>query len=88
MNLDLRIPMGLMFTLVGVILTVFGFATSGSVIYAKSLGINANLDWGVVLLVFGGTMFLLGRWGQKKADRESGKLAVEKSGSKTVRRGH
>jgi hypothetical protein len=88
MNLDLRIPMGLMFTLVGVILTVFGFATSGSAIYAKSLGINANLDWGVVLLVFGGTMFLLGRRGQKKADRESGKLVVEKSGSKTVRRGH
>jgi len=65
MNLDLRIPMGLMFTLVGLILTVFGAATSGSDIYARSLGINANLDWGVVLLVFGTTMYLLGRRGQR-----------------------
>jgi len=92
MNLDLRIPMGLMFTLVGVILTAFGYATSGSPIYAKSLGINANLDWGLVLLVFGGTMFLLGRQGQKKLLKESGKTAVQKPGTKpgteTVRRGH
>jgi hypothetical protein len=84
MNLDLRIPMGLMFTLVGVILTVYGFATSGSPIYAKSLGINANLDWGVVLLIFGGTMFLLGRAGQKRADRAPRKPAAEGS----IRRGH
>jgi hypothetical protein len=88
MNLDLRIPMGLMFTFVGVILTVFGYATSGSVIYTKSLGINANLDWGVVLLVFGGTMFLLGRRGQKNALREAEKLGAGSSGTKTVRRGH
>jgi hypothetical protein len=73
-----------MFTLVGVILTVYGFATEGSVIYAKSLGINANLDWGIVLLFFGGTMFLMGRRGQKKADRETRKPAADG----TVRRGH
>lgn len=84
MNLDLRIPMGLMFTLVGLILTVFGMATSGSAIYARSLGINANLDWGIVLLIFGGSMYLLGRRGQKRADRETPKAAP--SGS--VRRGH
>ncbi|WP_263359330.1 hypothetical protein [Acidicapsa ligni] len=84
MNLDLRIPMGLMFTLVGVILTVFGFATQGSVIYTRSLGINANLDWGIVLLIFGFTMFLLGRRGQKAALRQPQKPAPEG----TVRRGH
>ena len=66
MNLDLRIPMGGMFTLVGLILTVFGLRTNGNAaLYAKSLGINANLWWGIVLLVFGLTMFLLGRRGQK-----------------------
>jgi len=54
MNLDLRIPMGLMFTLVGVILSAFGLATNGNAaLYARSLGINANLWWGLVLLVFG-----------------------------------
>jgi hypothetical protein len=84
MNLDLRIPMGLMFTLVGLILTVFGLATSGSAIYARSLGINANLDWGIVLLIFGGTMYMLGRRGQKKALSAPAKPVDEG----TIRRGH
>jgi hypothetical protein len=67
MNLDLRIPMGLMFSFVGIILTAFGFATNGdAALYAKSLGINANLWWGIVLLIFGQTMFLMGRRGQKR----------------------
>lgn len=67
MNLDLRIPMGLMFTFVGAILTAFGAATNSDMaLYAKSLGINANLWWGIVLLAFGLTMFILGRRGQKR----------------------
>jgi hypothetical protein len=67
MSLDLRIPMGLMFALTGMILTAFGLKTNGNAeLYAKSLGINANLWWGLVLLVFGLTMLLLGRRGQKR----------------------
>jgi hypothetical protein len=55
-----------MFTLVGLILTLFGLKTnSDAALYAPSLGINANLWWGLVLLVFGLTMLLLGRRGQK-----------------------
>jgi ABC-type Fe3+-siderophore transport system permease subunit len=52
MKLDLRLPMGLMFTIVGILLTVFGL-TSDEAIYARSLGINVNLWWGLVLLAFG-----------------------------------
>jgi len=67
MNLDLRIPMGLMFSFVGIILTAFGLATnSDAALYAKSLGINANLWWGIVLLIFGLVMFQLGRRSQKR----------------------
>jgi hypothetical protein len=66
MSLDLRIPMGLMFTLVGAILVAWGIATDGSPIYAASLGINANLWWGFVLLIFGVIMLTLGRRGQKR----------------------
>jgi len=84
MNLDLRIPMGLMFTLVGLILTVYGAATSGSTIYARSLNINVNLGWGIVLLAFGLTMFMLGRRGQRKARLEPKPASPEG----TVRRGH
>jgi hypothetical protein len=66
MNLDLRIPMGLMFTLVGMILTALGLATRGSVIYAIDKGVDVNLWWGLVLLAFGLTMFIFGRRGQKR----------------------
>lgn len=70
MQLDLRIPMGLMFTLVGLILLIFGIATNGSPMYEKSVGLNINIIWGVVLLIFGSTMFLLGRARQKRLERE------------------
>ena len=52
MNLDLRLPIGLMFTIFGVVLTAFGLL-SDAAIYTRSLGINVNLWWGLVLLVFG-----------------------------------
>ena len=55
MKLDLRLPMGLMFTIFGAILTVYGLV-SDDAIYQRSLGIDVNLWWGLVLLVFGVTM--------------------------------
>ena len=62
MTLDLRIPIGLMFSLLGIILPAFGLATRGTAaLYERSLGVNANLWWGIVLLIFGQTMFQLGR---------------------------
>jgi hypothetical protein len=85
MSLDLRIPMGLMFVFVGLILTLFGLRTEGdAALYAKSLGINANLWWGLVLLVFGLTMFLLGRRGQMRIAKEPPPPVDEAQ----VRRGH
>ena len=62
MSLDLRIPMGLMFLIVGALLSIFGLATRGSAIYLRSAGMNINLIWGLVMIVFGLTMFLLGRY--------------------------
>lgn len=71
MSLDLRIPMGLLFTLVGAILSAFGLATRGRIdLYAKSLGIDANLWWGLVLFVFGLAMLFLGRRGQQRMEKE------------------
>jgi hypothetical protein len=52
MRLDVRFPIGGMFTIFGVILTVYGIVSSPA-IYAKSLGINVNLWWGLVILAFG-----------------------------------
>ncbi|HVJ09842.1 MAG TPA: hypothetical protein VM554_15800 [Acidisarcina sp.] len=61
MNLDLRLPMGLMFLITGAMMTVFGIFTWGSTIYQKSMGMNINFIWGLVMLIFGLTMFLLGK---------------------------
>jgi hypothetical protein len=57
MNLDLRYPIGLMFTTDGVLLTVFGML-SDKTIYDRSLGINVNLWWGFALLAFGVVMLV------------------------------
>ncbi|KAA6460995.1 hypothetical protein DYQ86_12030 [Acidobacteria bacterium AB60] len=85
MNLDLRNPMGLMFSIIGVILTGFGAATNGRVdLYARSLGVNANLWWGIVLLVFGQLMFHLGRRSQKRL----ASLPPEPVDENAPRRGH
>lgn len=68
MNFDLRLPIGIMFSLFGAILTIFGLMTNGSDIYKDhSLGINVNLIWGLVLLVFGVFMLLLAIAGKKKS---------------------
>lgn len=60
MGLDIRIPIGLMFAVLGVLLSGYG-AMSDRALYAKSLGINVNLVWGLVLLAFGAVMLALGR---------------------------
>jgi len=65
MSLDLRIPLGLMFLIVGVMLSIYGVITRGSDIYQRSAGMDINLIWGVVMVVFGLAMFLLGRYSNK-----------------------
>lgn len=60
MRLDVRIPIGLMFTALGLLLTGYGAATLGQPFTAPT-GIPINLVWGIVLLVFGLAMLALAR---------------------------
>ncbi len=86
MNLDLRIPMGLMFTITGLVLTLFGVATHHDAdLYAKSLGIDINFWWGLVLLAFGLIMFLMGQRRQKQLAKLPPETVVEEP---IARRGH
>ncbi len=58
---DIRMPIGILFLLLGALLAVFGL-TSGSEIYrAHSLGLNLNLVWGAAMTVFGAVMLALTR---------------------------
>ena len=56
MGLDIRIPIGIMFGIIGVLLTAYGLG-SGQL----SLGINMDLWWGGALTIFGVVMLLLAR---------------------------
>ena len=60
MGLDIRLPIGILFSVFGLVLTLFG-AFSDRSLYERSLSVNVNLVWGIVLLVFGVTMLLLGK---------------------------
>jgi len=71
MGLDIRIPMGLMFTILGAMVTGYG-VFSERAIYQRSLGINVNLWWGLVLLAFGLVFLWLGRRAGGRADRDGG----------------
>jgi len=67
MGLDIRIPIGLMFSIFGVIITLFGIFTHASVdLYKKSLGINMNLWMGIGMLAFGLFMLLLVKLSKKE----------------------
>ena len=74
MGLDIRWPIGLMFSLVGLLMTIFGAATRGNAaMYRRSLGIDINLVWGVLLLVFGGFMLFLAIRARNRARAPDGR---------------
>jgi protein-S-isoprenylcysteine O-methyltransferase Ste14 len=79
MGLDIRLPIGLMFTVFGVLLIVYGFVSDKS-IYQRSLGMNVNLGWGVVLLIFGLVMLALGRRAAATAKPEESEHGSSKRG--------
>ncbi len=68
MYFDLRLPIGALFTLYGVLLTGYGLL-SDKAQYVRSLGLNVNLGWGLVLLVFGLGMLVARARDERARDR-------------------
>lgn len=57
--MDIRLPIGMMFTVIGLMLGGYGLFTGNEAgFYTCSLEININLIWGIALLAFGGGMWL------------------------------
>ena len=57
MGLDIKIPIGLLFAIIGLLLTIFGLSTMGDEeLYRRSLDININLWTGIAMLIVGGLM--------------------------------
>ena len=62
MGLDVRLPIGAMFAVIGLLLIIYGLLTGGNAaMYARSLFVNINLWWGAVMFAFGLVMLFLGR---------------------------
>jgi hypothetical protein len=66
MDLDVRFPIGLLFTSFGLLLAGYGLASDPAIYATHSLGINVNLGWGVALLLFGGIMLGFALRGRRK----------------------
>jgi hypothetical protein len=60
MRFDIRLPIGLLFSLIGLLLAGFG-AYVGESSAAGSRGLNVNLWWGLAMLAFGLVMLALAR---------------------------
>ena len=60
MGIDIKLPIGLMFSILGMLLFIYGLVTaSNHAMYEKSLHVNINLWIGLIMLVFGGIMLFL-----------------------------
>jgi hypothetical protein len=60
--MDVRLPIGGLLTVVGFIIAGYGIATAGDAqVYARSLAVNVNLWWGIVMLIFGLALLGLAR---------------------------
>lgn len=84
MGLDIRLPVGLLFSILGLLLAGFG-AVSEKGIYEPSLGLNVNLVWGTVLLIFGIIMVVLSNRARAKQCRNRGRSRPR---IQTVKRSH
>ncbi len=84
MGLDIRIPLGMIFLIIGGIMSAFGLYSRHSSLYDRSLGVNLNLTWGLIMFVFGLVMYVVGKR-QKWQDDPVTPRPWERDGS---RQGH
>lgn len=86
-GLDVRLPIGGLFTALGLLLGGYGLATAGDVShYARSQSVNINLWWGLVMLTFGLSLLLGASLGRRSASRQQSASGAE--GQSTELREH
>ena len=79
-GLDLRLPIGALFTVLGVVVAGYGLATRGDVArYAPSGSVNINLWWGLVMLMFGVAMLLASRSRRRARGRKAVRDAARRA---------
>jgi len=58
MHIDIRTPLGLMFSIMGLLLVGLGVTGDGALF---RFGVNIDLWWGLAMLIFGAAMLWLAR---------------------------
>lgn len=84
MGLDIRLPIGAMFAVLGALLAVFGIISDKAMYVERTAGVNVNLWWGLILLAVGGFTYWLGMKGTSSV--RSSEDSVE--GRRTEEREH
>ena len=69
MTLDIRVPVGILFTAFGILLVWHGLANESA---SMAGGRNINTEWGAVLIIFGVGMLLLARRRARRVRRDAG----------------
>lgn len=81
-GLDIRLPIGGLFVVLGLILVVYGLATGNTPgQYDRSLGININIWWGGAILLFGLMMVFLARRAGPSGMRRPKATSVDNPGA-------
>jgi hypothetical protein len=61
MRFDIRLPIGLLFLIIGLLLAGLGLTGDPARLRTDAFGVNIDLIWGVVLTLFGLVMLALTR---------------------------
>lgn len=67
--MDIRVPIGALFTAYGVLLLLYGLMAGDAAPHHRLAGVHANILSGVGMLIFGGILLLLSRRGTAAARR-------------------
>lgn len=71
-KLDIRYPLGALFTVLGGVLAAYGYATRHDAeLYIPSGDLNVNLGWGLVLLLLGVLLLAIARRAARRATETS-----------------
>jgi hypothetical protein len=66
--IDIRMPIGLLFTTLGIMVLIYGLVTlSDTAMYSQSLGVNINIWSGIGMTIFGSIMLYFAVKAKKKA---------------------
>ncbi len=85
-SLDIRVPIGSLFTALGALIGGYGLVAGADPTHIATAGVNINLWWGLVMLVFGLVLLASARRARRPASAHP--ATEEPEGRATEEREH